>query len=66
MQINESNESGEESASKAPLFMVQKVTREKFTTYRPDLWEKRQSALKPNSHSRQRKKIPVKEDEQKK
>lgn len=55
-----------DSALKAPLFMVQKVTREKFTTYRPDLWEKRQSALKPNSHSRPRKKIPVKEVEQEK
>lgn len=46
--------------------MVQKVTREKFTTYRPDLWEKRQSALKPNSHSRPRKKISVIEVEQEK
>ena len=55
-----------DSALKAPLFMVQKVTREKFTTYRPDLWEKRQSALKPNSHSRPRKKISVIEVEQEK
>jgi len=34
--------------------MVQKVTRGKFTTYRPDLWEKRQNLSK----ARQRKKTP--------
>ncbi|PFX12541.1 Slit-like 3 protein [Stylophora pistillata] len=50
----------------APSYAKEKVTREKFTTYPPDLWEKRQSTLKPNSHSRQRKKIPVEEVEQNK
>jgi len=51
------------STPKAPLFMVQKVTREKFTTYRPDLWERRQNASKANSHARHGKKTPVSEIE---
>jgi len=43
--------------------MVQKVTREKFTTYRPDLWERRQNSSKASSQARHRKKTPVSEVE---
>ncbi|KAJ7350991.1 hypothetical protein OS493_037348 [Desmophyllum pertusum] len=45
--VNGSQRYSKDSKPKTPLFMVQKVTREKFTTYRPDLWEKRQNVSKP-------------------
>ena len=51
------------STPKAPLFTVKKVTREKFTTYCPDLWEKRKNVTKPVSHSRHKRKSPGKEGE---
>ena len=52
-------------APRTPLFMVQKVTREKFTTYRPDLWEKRQMASKSSSHSKHKKKNTEKDGDKK-
>lgn len=51
------------SMQKPPFFMVKKVTREKFSTYCPDLWEKRQNPSNSISHSRHKRKSPNKQGE---
>lgn len=60
---NRSQSKIENSTQKAPFFTVKKVTREKFTPCSPDLREKRQTASKPVSRSRHKRKSPGKEGE---
>lgn len=61
--VDESKNKTEDSMQKPPFFMVKKVTREKFSTYCPDLWEKRQNPSNSISHSRHKRKSPNKQGE---